>query len=168
MKQQRVHHAAWWRGGGVACRGADAAAGATSGHVYPRRVGRCLRALCGRVSLFHIGADPVAVGLVASLNRPGGNVTGVSFLTYVAAPKRLGLLRDFIPSLNVLGLLTHARDPVAESVVTELTAAVRPFGIERTSSGPRASAISTALSRRWRTERSTRSSFSPNRSCEPE
>ena len=43
-----------------------------------------------------------------SLNRPGGNVTGVSFLTYVAAPKRLGLLRDLIPSLNVLGLLTFA------------------------------------------------------------
>jgi putative ABC transport system substrate-binding protein len=79
--------------------------------------------------VFHIGADPVAVGLVASLNRPGGNVTGVSFLTYVAAPKRLGLLRDLIPALNVLGLLIHSKDPVAESVVTDLTEAVRPLGI---------------------------------------
>ena len=51
------------------------------------------------------------------------------FLTYVAAPKRLGLLRDLIPALNVLGLLINAKDPVAESVITELTAAVRPFGI---------------------------------------
>ena len=79
--------------------------------------------------VFHTGADPVAVGLVDSLNRPGGNITGVSFLTYAAAPKRLGLLRDLIPALNILGLLVHSKDPVAESAITELAAAVRPFGI---------------------------------------
>jgi putative ABC transport system substrate-binding protein len=99
----------------------------TSGSVPPALVAKAATSTIPIV--FHIGADPVAVGLVASLNRPGGNVTGVSFLTYVSTPKRLGLLRDLIPALNVLGLLTHANDPVAESVVTELTAAVQPFGI---------------------------------------
>jgi putative ABC transport system substrate-binding protein len=99
----------------------------TSGSVPPAVAAKAATSTIPIV--FHIGADPVAVGLVASLNRPGGNVTGVSFLTYVAAPKRLGLLRDLIPALNVLGLLTDANDPVAESVVTELTAAVRSFGI---------------------------------------
>jgi putative ABC transport system substrate-binding protein len=99
----------------------------TSGSVPPALAAKAATSTIPIV--FHLGADPVAVGLVASLNRPGGNVTGVSFLTYVSTPKRLGLLRDLIPAVNVLGMLVHSKDPVAESVVTELTAAVRPFGI---------------------------------------
>ncbi len=99
----------------------------TSGSVPPALAAKAATSVIPIV--FHTGADPVAVGLVDSLNRPGGNVTGVSFLTYAAAPKRLGLLRDLIPTLNVLGLLVHSKDPVAESAITELAAAVRPFGI---------------------------------------
>ena len=99
----------------------------TSGSVPPALAAKAATSTIPIV--FHTGADPVAVGLVDSLNRPGGNITGVSFLTYAAAPKRLGLLRDLIPALNVLGLLVHSKDPVAELAVTELAAAVHPFGI---------------------------------------
>jgi putative ABC transport system substrate-binding protein len=99
----------------------------TSGSVPPALAAKAATSTIPIV--FHTGADPVAAGLVESLNRPGGNITGVSFLTYVAAPKRLGLLRDLIPSLNVLGLLINSTDPVAEAVVPELETAARPFGI---------------------------------------
>ena len=99
----------------------------TSGSVPPALAAKAATSTIPIV--FHTGADPVAVGLVDSLNRPGGNITGVSFLTYAAAPKRLGLLRDLIPALHVLGLLVHSKDPVAESAVTELAVAVRPLGI---------------------------------------
>ena len=99
----------------------------TSGSVPPALAAKA--ATLAIPIVFHTGADPIAVGLVDSLNRPGGNITGVSFLTYAAAPKRLGLLRDLIPALNVLGLLVHSKDPVAELAVAELAAAVRPFDI---------------------------------------
>ena len=52
--------------------------------------------------VFSSGSDPVAFGLVASLNRPGGNVTGVSFLTVEMGAKRLGLLRELIPKADVM------------------------------------------------------------------
>jgi putative ABC transport system substrate-binding protein len=53
----------------------------------------------------------------------------VSFLTYAAASKRLGLIRDLVPALKVLGLLIDSTDPVSETVAKELEAAVRSFGI---------------------------------------
>ena len=100
---------------------------ATSGSVPPALAAK--GATSSIPIVFHTGADPVAAGLVPSLNRPGGNITGVSFLTYAAASKRLGLIRDLFPSIKVLGLLIDPNDPVAESVVTELETAIRPFGI---------------------------------------
>jgi putative ABC transport system substrate-binding protein len=59
--------------------------------------------------VFTSGDDPVRSGLVASLSRPGGNVTGVSILLRETQAKRLELLRELIPSASMVGLLTHPR-----------------------------------------------------------
>jgi putative ABC transport system substrate-binding protein len=55
--------------------------------------------------VFANGSDPVKFGLVASLNRPGANITGVSFLSNSLEPKRLGILRELIPTANVIAVL---------------------------------------------------------------
>jgi putative ABC transport system substrate-binding protein len=57
--------------------------------------------------VFGSGGDPVEIGLVASLNRPGGNITGVTFLTAALGAKRLGLLRELVPGVEVIGLLVN-------------------------------------------------------------
>ena len=61
--------------------------------------------------VFVIGGDPVAEGLVASLARPGGNLTGVSFLTRELMPKRLELLSDLVPQARVIALLVNPDSP---------------------------------------------------------
>lgn len=63
-----------------------------------------------------IGGDPVAAGLVANLSRPGGNLTGVSFLTTELMPKRLDLLLELVPNANVVALLVNPNSPQSESV----------------------------------------------------
>ena len=55
--------------------------------------------------VFVMGGDPVKLGMVASLNRPGGNATGVSFLLNVLAAKRVGVLRELVPTAETIGLL---------------------------------------------------------------
>jgi putative tryptophan/tyrosine transport system substrate-binding protein len=65
--------------------------------------------------VFVIGADPVKFGLVASLNRPGGNVTGVSFLVNLLVAKQLGLLHELIPGARNFGFLVNPNNPNAES-----------------------------------------------------
>jgi putative ABC transport system substrate-binding protein len=64
--------------------------------------------------VFVIGDDPVRVGLVASFNRPGGNLTGVSFFTNELGAKRLGLLCELVPTANPVALLLNPSDPGAE------------------------------------------------------
>jgi hypothetical protein len=57
--------------------------------------------------VFVAGSDPVKVGLVASLNRPGGNITGVHLLLLSMGAKRLGLLHEFVPAANPIGVLAN-------------------------------------------------------------
>jgi ABC-type uncharacterized transport system substrate-binding protein len=80
--------------------------------------------------VFEMGADPVAFGLVASLNRPGGNVTGVVSLGAGLAPKQLQLLHELTPAATVKALLVNPTNPSNEPVVKELQAAAGALGIK--------------------------------------
>jgi ABC-type uncharacterized transport system substrate-binding protein len=73
--------------------------------------------------VFAIGADPVKFGLVVSMNRPGGNVTGVSFLANRLVAKQLQLLRGLLPASGVIGILVNPGNPNAVSDRTQAQAA---------------------------------------------
>src|SRR5262249_35221697 len=75
-----------------------------------------------------IGTDPDRVGLVASLSRPGGNVTGISPLSWPLGAKRLGLLRELVPTAPSIAVLINPRSPAAESESQELQAAAGATG----------------------------------------
>src|SRR5436309_724047 len=68
--------------------------------------------------IFATGADPVEAGLVISLNRPGGNVTGVATLNVKVGPKRLELLHEVIPSARALALLANPHNPALTEPLT--------------------------------------------------
>ena len=81
--------------------------------------------------VFGVGGDPVALGLVASLNRPGGNMTGVTLLNVAALPKRLGLLHELVPAAAAIALLVNPSNPLQTDAETrELQAAARALGLE--------------------------------------
>jgi putative tryptophan/tyrosine transport system substrate-binding protein len=73
--------------------------------------------------VFTIGGDPVQSGLVTSLNRPGGNVTGVSFFTSALEPKRLELLREVNPNAGLFAMLVNPKSPDSETQVRDVQAA---------------------------------------------
>jgi putative ABC transport system substrate-binding protein len=80
--------------------------------------------------VFNGGFDPVATGLVASLARPGGNLTGVSFLTYELMPKRLELLSDLVPQAKVIALLVNPKNPHTEGVIKDVQQAAPAKGVQ--------------------------------------
>src|SRR6185312_3825272 len=80
--------------------------------------------------VFTSGGDPVQLGLVASLNRPGGNVTGVAQLTTEIVPKRLELLHELVPSASVMALLVSPADPSTDAVSQEMESAARKLGLQ--------------------------------------
>ena len=80
-------------------------------------------------TVFVTGGDPVALGLVASLNRPGANVTGIANLAGELAPKQLQLLRELIPSAAVFGVLADPAFPATPSIIADLQAAAHTLGL---------------------------------------
>ena len=80
--------------------------------------------------VFAVAGDPVQLGVVANLNRPDGNVTGVSFFSINVTPKRLGLLHELVPNATVIGLLANPNNSSAEAEVKEAEAAARELGCE--------------------------------------
>lgn len=80
--------------------------------------------------VFQGGFDPVEMGLVKSLARPGGNITGVSTLNVELGPKRLELLHELIPKVIVIALLVNPSHPLAERQTRDLQAAARGFGLQ--------------------------------------
>src|SRR5262249_4560245 len=76
------------------------------------------------------GLDPVQAGLVASLNRPGGNVTGVTFIGASLGAKRLGLAREVVPNVGVIALLTQPNSPDASEELRDLNTAAKSIGQE--------------------------------------
>jgi putative ABC transport system substrate-binding protein len=80
--------------------------------------------------VFNQGIDPVQSGLVASLNRPGGNITGVTILTAELARKRLDLLHELLPTATVVALLVNPTNPVTASETRSLEDAARILGLQ--------------------------------------
>jgi len=80
--------------------------------------------------VFEIGGDPVELGLVTSLNRPGGNVTGVTNLNTAVAPKRLELLHEALPTMRIVALLVNPSNPSAESHASLVLPAAHALGLE--------------------------------------
>ena len=80
--------------------------------------------------IFVTGGDPVALGLVASLNRPGANLTGIANLGAELAPKQLQLLRELIPNAAVFGVLADPALPVTPSIIADLQAAARTLRLQ--------------------------------------
>jgi putative ABC transport system substrate-binding protein len=79
--------------------------------------------------IFITGTDPVKLGWVRSLNHPGGNVTGVSFLSNGLEAKRLGLLHDAIPHVMRVGVLLNPENPTSQQQTKDLTDAAQALGL---------------------------------------
>jgi putative tryptophan/tyrosine transport system substrate-binding protein len=87
---------------------------------------RAVRAASETVPIvFNIGNDPVQLGLVASLAKPGGNATGVNFLSVEIAAKRLQLLNSLVPTSSIIAVLVNPNFPATESSVSELESGAR-------------------------------------------
>ena len=78
--------------------------------------------------VFTLGSDPIKFGLVSSLNRPGGNITGVTLFAYLLDAKRVELMHELAPGTSTVGLLVNPNTPQAEAQSTEVEAASRKFG----------------------------------------
>jgi putative ABC transport system substrate-binding protein len=80
--------------------------------------------------VFTMGGDPVKLGLLVSLNKPGGNVTGVTFIVGDIATKRLGLLRQLVPNATKIAMLVNPTYPSTSAEVRDVQAAARTIGLD--------------------------------------
>jgi putative tryptophan/tyrosine transport system substrate-binding protein len=82
------------------------------------------------IPIIFVGGDPIADGLVASLARPGSNLTGMIFMTAEMLPKRLELLSELVPQAGVIALLVNPNNPVPEPVMRDVQEAARAKGLQ--------------------------------------
>ena len=80
--------------------------------------------------VFYVGGDPVELGLVASLSRPGGNLTGFTALTVEVGAKRLELLHQVVPTARIIALLVNPTNPIADTLSRDLQEAARTLGLK--------------------------------------
>jgi putative ABC transport system substrate-binding protein len=80
--------------------------------------------------LFDTGGDPVELGFVSNLNRPGGNLTGVTALNVEIGPKRLELLHELVPTARIIALLINPTNPNGDALSRQMQAAARTLGLE--------------------------------------
>ena len=80
--------------------------------------------------VFFAGDDPVKLGLVASLNRPGGNATGVNFFNQMLEGKRLGLMREMVPAAELIGVLLNPSNANFQTQLTDIAEAARKLGLQ--------------------------------------
>jgi putative ABC transport system substrate-binding protein len=80
--------------------------------------------------VFETAADPIKLGLAASLNRPGGNATGVAQFNAVLVAKRVGLLHDLIPTAKIIGMLVNPTDPRTETQTKDAQDAAHALGLQ--------------------------------------
>jgi putative ABC transport system substrate-binding protein len=78
--------------------------------------------------VFSVGADPVRLGLVGSLNRPGGNATGMSYFSQELGPKRLGLLSELMPDRADIVVLVNPKSPIADAAIKDMQEAAAVAG----------------------------------------
>jgi putative ABC transport system substrate-binding protein len=108
--------------------GRNVAVIATGGGVVSARAAKAATTTIPIV--FITGGDPVRLGLVASLNQPGGNATGVSPFISVLGAKRLELLREFVPTIAEFAVLFNPKSPEAETVSRDVEVAARAIGLQ--------------------------------------
>jgi putative ABC transport system substrate-binding protein len=80
--------------------------------------------------VFEAGVDPVEVGLVASLSRPGGNITGVTNLSLAGTSKGLEMMHELLPTATIMALLINPTNPIMDPVTREVQAAARTLGLQ--------------------------------------
>lgn len=80
--------------------------------------------------VFVAGSDPVKFGVVTNLNRPGGNITGLTAFTSELVPKRLQLIHEMVPTATIIALLVNPTNPIAEAVTSEVQVAASALGLQ--------------------------------------
>jgi putative ABC transport system substrate-binding protein len=100
---------------------------ATSGGIPPARAAKDATST---IPIVFVGGDPIADGLVASLARPGGNLTGMIFMTAEMVPKRLELLSELVPQAKVIALLVNPDNPIPEPIMRDVQNAGRAKGVQ--------------------------------------
>src|SRR5262249_62088819 len=97
----------------------------TSGGIPPARAAKNASS---PIPIVFVGGDPIADRLVASLARPGGNLTGMIFMTAEMVPKRLELLSELVPQAGVIALLVNPDNPIPEPIMRDVQDAARAKG----------------------------------------